>query len=111
MGWLDEIEQYKRAGEEVTEVLGAPDMEGEPLWRGILLTLQWKTNHRRLTEQGAKIMDAISKAIEGDDTLVDRVPGTGCVQRACEMFNSRFDDTFGGFGDAPKFPQPGWPWC
>ena len=53
-------------------------------------------------------MDAISKALEGGDSSgSDRVPAAGCVQRAYEMFNSRFDDEFGGFGDAPKFPQPG----
>ena len=90
-------------------VVGGRECEGK-VYRSSI-AYQWRNNRHRLTEQSAKIMDAISKAIEGDDTSSDRVPGVGCVQRAYETFNSRFDDNFGGFGDAPKFPQPGQPFC
>lgn len=34
------------------------------------------------------------------------MPGTGCIQRAYEMLDKRFDEQLGGFGNAPKFPQP-----
>lgn len=85
------------------------DKYGRPGFSTLLRTIahQWKANRHRLADQGTKIMDAISKAIDRDDTGELRgVPGLGCTQRAYEMFNSQFDDKFGGFGEAPKFPQP-----
>ncbi|KAL5473990.1 hypothetical protein EMCRGX_G028560 [Ephydatia muelleri] len=85
------------------------DKYGRPGFSTLLRTIahQWKTSRHRLVEQSTKIMDAISKALEGGDSSgSDGVPAAGCVQKAYEMFNSRFDDEFGGFGDAPKFPQP-----
>ncbi len=33
-------------------------------------------------------------------------PGTEAVDYAAEQFAMRFDDEFGGFGNAPKFPSP-----
>ena len=51
-------------------------------------------------------MEAISKAIAvapSDPNL----PGTGCIQRGYQLLESKFDVDYGGFGSAPKFPQPG----
>ena len=51
-------------------------------------------------------MEAISKVIAvapSDPNL----PGTGCIQRGYQLLESKFDVDYGGFGSAPKFPQPG----
>lgn len=58
--------------------------------------------------QGSKIIDAISKAISVSDSD-DSLPGTGCIQRGYETLDKRFDSQYGGFGNAPKFPQPSKP--
>ena len=65
---------------------------------------QWKSKQDSLEQQGSKIMDLLSKSLEtsGDHGL----PGRGCIQRGYEMLEKRFDKTHGGFGNAPKFPQP-----
>ena len=37
------------------------------------------------------------------------LPGAGCIQRGYEMLEKRFDSKYGGYGSAPKFPQPSEP--
>ena len=34
-------------------------------------------------------------------------PGTACIQKAYRALSERVDKRNGGFGSAPKFPQPG----
>ena len=34
-------------------------------------------------------------------------PGSSCLQRAYKQLSERVDKQYGGFGSAPKFPQPG----
>ena len=50
-------------------------------------------------------MDAISRAVTapGSD---EGLPGNHCVQQAFESLEGQFDEQHGGFGAAPKFPQP-----
>lgn len=51
-------------------------------------------------------MEAISKAVAVAPSDPD-LPGTGCIQRGYQLLESKFDTDYGGFGSAPKFPQPG----
>ena len=83
------------------------DSFGRPGFSTILKSIaeQWNKDSTKLVEQGNRIIDAISKAIAvsgGEQGL----PGTGCVQRGYEMLEKRFDSQNGGYGNAPKFPQP-----
>ena len=74
--------------------------------QGFVFAMQWKSDRDQVVQQGSKVIDILSKAIatsEGEDS---GLPGTGCVQRAYEMLEKRFDEELGGFGKAPKFPQP-----
>ena len=66
---------------------------------------QWKDNQERIVAQGSSIIDAISQAIAVSDSD-GSLPGTGCIQRGYETLEKRFDSQYGGFGNAPKFPQP-----
>lgn len=47
-------------------------------------------------------MVSVSPGEEGEGP-----PGSSCIQRAYQMLSSREDKEHGGFGTAPKFPQPG----
>ena len=67
---------------------------------------QWQDDSERIREQGSKIIDLLAKAVTvtpSDEGL----PGTGCIQQGYEVFERQFDAELGGFGKAPKFPQPG----
>lgn len=70
-----------------------------------LLVPQWKKNRDKIEEQGSVIMDAITKATTTKATS-EGLPGNRCVQQAFESLDRKFDEEHGGFGSAPKFPQP-----
>lgn len=38
-------------------------------------------------------------------------PGSSCIQNAYAHLSKRVDKEYGGFGSAPKFPQPGTSVC
>ena len=57
-------------------------------------------------QQGTKVIDMLKKVTAGPEGEAPGLPGSGCVQRAYEMLEKRFDEDLGGFGKAPKFPQP-----
>lgn len=63
----------------------------------------WKTQREKLIEAGEEIKEAIiNQALEDSPSkLLPRV-----VDRAYETLAAHFDEVFGGFGVAPKFPTP-----
>ncbi len=46
-------------------------------------------------------------SVSHDEEEGEGPPGSSCIQRAYQMLNNRIDSKYGGFGSAPKFPQPG----
>ena len=42
---------------------------------------------------------------QGDST--SSLPESGCVEQGFQTLEKVFDEQHGGFGAAPKFPQPG----
>ena len=50
-------------------------------------------------------MDAISRAVTAPGPGKE-LPGNRCVQQAFESLEGKFEEQNGGFGAAPKFPQP-----
>lgn len=66
---------------------------------------QWKKNKDKIEEQGSVIMDALTRATAAQETS-EGLPGNRCVQQAFESLERKFDEQHGGFGGAPKFPQP-----
>ena len=68
---------------------------------------EWKKDRNRIINQGTRIIDAIFEAVSVSGKGQEGgLPGTGCIQRGCEMLEKRFDSKYGGYGNAPKFPQP-----
>lgn len=76
----------------------------------LFVHMQWESDREGIVQQGTKIIDILKKTMAGQGEAPG-LPGTGCVQRAYEQLEKRFDEELGGFGNAPKFPQPSklWP--
>jgi hypothetical protein len=77
-----------------------------PSWRRVVsgIAEAWRDRRDELVAQGAKVVEAIggAAALEAGDDALDRGPVDGAIAAIAE----RFDPVWGGFGDAPKFPQP-----
>ena len=53
-------------------------------------------------------MEVLRNAVDVEQGGEEGVlPGSSCVQTAHRILSEREDKQFGGFGSAPKFPQPG----
>ncbi|HYG71138.1 MAG TPA: thioredoxin domain-containing protein [Actinomycetota bacterium] len=82
------------------------DRHGMPAFRKVLTAIAqtWRDRRGELEEQSSRIVGAISRTSElagSDETLSDEV-----LQQAASSLARAFDRTWGGFGGAPKFPQP-----
>ena len=68
------------------------------------LSAAWKDRRPALLEQSKRIANAVIDAV-----AVDHPPKKirrDCAERAARKLMQVFDEANGGFGDAPKFPQP-----
>ncbi|MCZ6819305.1 MAG: DUF255 domain-containing protein, partial [Calditrichaeota bacterium] len=63
----------------------------------------WKTQREKLLETAGQVVDFLQKnaATPGGEELTEAVLNT-----AYHQLSGRFDNTYGGFGNAPKFPSP-----
>ncbi len=72
----------------------------------------WRNRRDELVEQAGRLVDAIDRdELLGDGASASRPPADeGLAARALDAgytaLRQRHDDQFGGFGRAPKFPQP-----
>ena len=79
---------------------------GMPSFRQLLgaITETWSTRRAEVEDQGHKLIEHIAQvghlAPSSDDITSD------AVDEALRGFSDSFDSQFGGFGGAPKFPQP-----
>ncbi len=63
----------------------------------------WSTARDRLFEQADRLTEALGQAgrmVAGD------LPGAGVLDHAVAQLRAAFDEEWGGFGGAPKFPTP-----
>jgi hypothetical protein len=79
---------------------------GLPSFRQVLdaITEAWRTRRPELEEQGARILETISRAAAlgaPSDALTGEI-----THEAFATVGRSFDEMWGGFGAAPKFPQP-----
>jgi len=92
------------------------DHQGRPSFTTVLDALDdiWTKRRAEVEEQAEELAGAIASrsVIEtrpGADSLLDSVEGTGppdLLTPATDELVKRFDPEWGGFGGAPKFPQP-----
>ena len=82
------------------------DRYGRPGFHSLLLSIErtWKQDRKRLVLAA----DSIIQQLETLSVHIpEHVPLTAqAFHGTAHLFSRQFDRTYGGFGDAPKFPQP-----
>ncbi|CAI8035529.1 Spermatogenesis-associated protein 20 [Geodia barretti] len=67
---------------------------------------QWEKDEQGIRQKSAKVMAALQQMVEVASDEGEGPPGLNCVQKAYQALKAREDKQYGGFGSAPKFPQP-----
>jgi len=73
-------------------------------FRGLLNAVSgaWNAQREKLLEQGQQIVAALSEQAEGPAPA--DMPTEATLVQAVQVLGRSFDDRYGGFGGAPKFP-------
>ncbi|NOY55465.1 MAG: thioredoxin domain-containing protein [Actinobacteria bacterium] len=81
----------------------AVERHGMPSFRRVITAVAdaWETRRAELTAQAERLSGFVGQAIPSADEL----PGEDLLVSSYQALASRFDETEGGFGEAPKFPQ------
>jgi uncharacterized protein len=84
------------------------DRVGLPSFRRVLLAVAdaWAGRREDARRQGAKLVELIASQAALPGAEGDGQPDDTVLQEAFEGLRRAFDATWGGFGPAPKFPQP-----
>jgi uncharacterized protein YyaL (SSP411 family) len=69
----------------------------------------WQTKRGELTESAAAIADHLRGLADADAPEAGILLSRQVVERAAKIFTDAYEPRHGGFGNAPKFPQPGLP--
>jgi uncharacterized protein YyaL (SSP411 family) len=80
------------------------DRHGMPSFRRILVSVAeaWRDRRDDLLGQGKRVVEAISPSLGSSaEPLTEQI-----LRAALDGLRSAFDPEWGGFGAAPKFPQP-----
>ncbi|XP_067006660.1 spermatogenesis-associated protein 20 isoform X2 [Anabrus simplex] len=79
---------------------------GRPGFKSLLeiIKTQWRENRQKFAESGAKITEVLRMTAAVSPSAT--VPGKECADKCSQQLAQNFEPNFGGFGDAPKFPQP-----
>jgi len=81
---------------------------GRPGFAAVLRSMAhaWSERRAEVEAQAAELAGAIRHHFDEIEPWRDRLPGGELAERALEGLRRRFDATWGGFGEAPKFPTP-----
>ena len=84
------------------------DRPGMPSFRRVLLAVAdaWARRREDARQQGAKLVELIAGQSAPLGAEADGLPDEAVLREAFEGLRQAFDATWGGFGQAPKFPQP-----
>lgn len=79
---------------------------GRPGFKSVLeaLAKQWKEDRKKFTESGTKVIQILRRM--GGIAGGTKVPGIDSWTKCCTQLSKSYEPRFGGFGGAPKFPQP-----
>ena len=79
------------------------DLGNRPSFQRVMTAVVDAWLHRRdeIQDQAARLTETIGRALPGADSL----PEKGVIDAAISPLVGSFDDAYGGFGRAPKFPQ------
>ncbi|NNL30625.1 MAG: thioredoxin domain-containing protein [Gemmatimonadetes bacterium] len=78
---------------------------GMPSFRQILTAVAeaWRERREQVDEGTARLVEALVRSATAGSP---RRVGHALVERACRVLADQYDPVYGGFGAAPKFPQP-----
>ncbi|KAH0541153.1 hypothetical protein KQX54_021172 [Cotesia glomerata] len=86
------------------------DKFGQPGFKKILLSIahKWLENKRDLLKSGTKILEILKTSAESKHSSLTgkNPPPKDCGKLCVQQLIRSYDHEFGGFSDAPKFPQP-----
>jgi uncharacterized protein YyaL (SSP411 family) len=79
---------------------------GMPAFRDVLTAISaaWRDRRGDIEEQGSRVLQGIGRV--GELSVTEGTLGAETVSSAVDMLRRAFDTRWGGFGGAPKFPQP-----
>mgnify|MGYP000041237424 FL=1 len=82
------------------------DRHGLPAFRKVLLAIAeaWRERREEVLAQGGRVLQAVERAARVGSS--DAALGEEVLRDAFEQLRKTFDRRAGGFGGAPKFPQP-----
>ncbi len=81
------------------------DRYGRPGFRTVLehIAAQWKSQRARIDSSGEQVMEQLEKYARVSSSFL---PDEKTIATCFSAFRRGFDQRFGGFGGAPKFPRP-----
>ncbi|XP_014236341.1 spermatogenesis-associated protein 20 isoform X1 [Trichogramma pretiosum] len=84
------------------------DKYGQPGFKRVLEALanQWHERKDHLVTSGAAYLKALKEASEPTREDADDVPSSKSAETCVKQLIRSYEPKFGGFSDAPKFPQP-----
>ena len=84
------------------------DAHGRPGFPTVLKSMMhaWKDRRADVETQGEELAAAIRSHLAEIEPFRGELPGAEVAGVALSSLRQRFDGTWGGFGDAPKFPTP-----
>src|SRR5450755_2060668 len=83
------------------------DRGGQPGFKNVLgrIAAAWKQNREKISEQGTRIIEALSEAAAANASGADAVDAS-VIDEAYRQIARTYDAHEGGFGGPPKFPRP-----
>jgi len=67
----------------------------------------WKHRRGQAVQQARTLTEHLRRVVQPDGASLAEEPlGDGPIEAACAALGRAFDPVYGGFGPAPKFPQP-----
>jgi uncharacterized protein YyaL (SSP411 family) len=85
----------------------ATEQGGVPSFRTVLLQLAaaWKSKHDKIIASSKNITNQLQQFVQSSISASEAV-SRDILQKAYTELAQSFDSTYGGFGNAPKFPRP-----
>ena len=68
---------------------------------------QWREDKSSMEDRGTAILDALQGASDVSSELDAAMPDNSAIRKCYQQLSKSYDSVMGGFGKAPKFPQPG----
>jgi len=84
------------------------DAHGRPGFPTVVRSLvhAWQERRSEVEEQAREVSEAMRRHLEEIEPWREALPGGELARRALDGLRQRFDPTWGGFGQQPKFPTP-----